>query len=247
PELLAILRSNLGERPRVCLFDIGRVMYPSDELLPDELRRLGIVMAGDREPSSWHAAEQPLIDFFDLKGVLEALFRRLGVQRNVTWAASEDRRFHPGRSAELQLSDGRTLGIAGELHPATRERLDLDIARVCAAEIDLDLLYSLIEPAQYEPIIRQPAAYQDIAVIVADDLPAEQVRTLIESNAGAMIERVELFDVYSGAPIPAGQRSLAFRMVFRAANRTLEDAEISKIREKIARRLQSDLGATVRV
>ena len=246
PELLAVFGANLHEHPRVCLFDVGHVFHPTAALLPDELRRLAIVMAGDREPSSWLQAEQPQIDFFDLKGVLEALFLRLGI-KDVTWEPADDHRFHPGRTAVLRLSDGRTLGMAGELHPATRERLDLDVARACAAEIDLDLLYSLIVPASYKTIVRQPAAYQDIAVIVADDLPAEQVRALIESNAGSMIERVELFDVYSGAPIPAGQRSLAFRMVFRAANRTLEDAEISKIREKITRRLQSDLGATVRV
>ncbi len=247
PELATVFTANLRERSRVCLFDVGRVFYPTDALLPDELRRLAIVMAGDRAPTSWFGKEQPAIDFFDLKGVLEALFRRLGIVDKVVWEVADDRRFHPGRSATLRVQDGRTLGIAGELHPTTRERLDLDVDRACAAELDLDLLYSMIEPAHYETIVRQPAAYQDIAVIVGEDLPADKVRAVIEANAGAMIQRVELFDVYSGTPIPEGQRSLAFRMVFRAPNRTLEDAEISKIREKITRRLHSELGATVRV
>jgi phenylalanyl-tRNA synthetase beta chain len=247
PELLTVVAANLHERRRVCLFETGRVIHPTDALLPDEPRRLAIAMAGDRVPTSWQDAEPAPIDFFDLKGVLEALLRRLGVEREVVWSAAQDSRFHPGRSAVLRLADGRMLGVAGELHPATRERLDLDVGRVCAAELDLDLLISLIEPTRYEPILRQPAAYQDIAVIVRDDQPAEQVRALIERNAGTLAERVELFDVYRGAPIPAGQRSLAFRMVFRAADRTLADAEISKIREKIARRLETELGATVRV
>ena len=253
PELLRTLATNLRERSRVCLFETGRIFYPSGEALPHELRHLAIVMAGTREPLSWHAPSPPLLDFFDAKGVIESLLQRLNIDGTIVWAPAADPRFHPGRSAELRLEDGgdsrengTVLGTVGELHPEVRDRLEMQVGRVCAAEIDLEALIRLAAPPHYQRILRQPATYQDIAVVVSDDTPAASVQRVVETHAGPLLERVELFDVYSGPPVPAGQRSLAFRMAFRAPDRTLEDAEISKVREKIARRLESELGATVR-
>ena len=256
PEVAGILASNLHERPRVCLFETGRVFHPSEALLPDEPRRLAIAMAGAREPLSWHQMEPPPLDFFDLKGVIEVLFDRLHLGGLVEWAPlPQDNRapyYHPGRAAELRLTSasngasGQVLGIAGELHPETRERLGINAARACAAELDLDTLIRLQAPPQHRPILRQPATYQDIAVVAPADLLAERLRAVILASAGPLLESVELFDVYVGRPVPEGQRSLAFRMGFRAADRTLDDAEVSKIREKVARRLESELGAAVR-
>ncbi len=253
PELLRTLAVNLRERPRVCLFETGRVFYPSVEALPDELRRLAIVMAGRREPASWHTPEPELIDFFDLKGVIESVLQRLNIEGTVSWKPATDPRFHPGRSAELYLDEdargtgsSTSLGIAGELHPEARDQLEIRVARACAAELDLEALLRLAAAPRYRRILRQPATYQDIAVVVPHEVAAARVQRTIEMHAGPLFEQVELFDVYTGPPIPEGQRSLAFRMAFRAAERTLEDAEVSKVREKIARRLESELGATVR-
>jgi phenylalanyl-tRNA synthetase beta chain len=95
-------------------------------------------------------------------------------------------------------------------------------------------------------VYRQPAVYQDIAVIAPVNITAEQIRGLIRETAGALLEDVALFDVYTGTPIPEGQRSLAFRMSFRAPDRTLADSDVNKIRDKINRRLGSELGATTR-
>ncbi|WP_026369173.1 phenylalanine--tRNA ligase subunit beta [Kallotenue papyrolyticum] len=247
PELLRAVAADVREREQVRLFEVGRVYLPRPgEPLPDEPRRLAIVLAGRREPLSWHAAEAPLLDYFDLKGVLETLFERLGLREQVRFLPSDDARFHPGRAATLVTQAGRRLGLAGELHPDTRERLDIELRRVVAAELDLDALLELRAPARYRVIARQPAVDQDIAVIAPQHVAAEQIRALIRETAGPLLERLELFDVYEGAPIPAGQRSLAFRLWFRAPDRTLSDADVNKIRERIARRLQSDLGATIR-
>ena len=114
-------------------------------------------------------------------------------------------------------------------------------------EFDLDKLTRLQARRQNRPILRQPATNQEIAVITPADRTAERIRAVILANTGPLLESVDLFDVYAGPPVPEGQRSLAFRMGFRAADRTLEDAEVSKIREKVARRLESELGAAVRV
>ncbi|HEX6287600.1 MAG TPA: phenylalanine--tRNA ligase subunit beta [Herpetosiphonaceae bacterium] len=253
PELAQALANNLRERSRVALFEVGRVFEPQPgALLPAEPRRLALVMAGQREPSSWHAATPPTIDYFDLKGVLETLLVRLGISDRVTCVPADDPRFHPGRSAYLvrsQSQDGAApdrLGVLGELHPDVRDRLALSVSRAAAAELDLDALLALRTPPRYEVIHRPPAVYQDIAVIAPTTVAAEQVHAVIQAAAGPLLESVGLFDVYTGAPIPEGQRSLAFRMSFRAADRTLSDSEVNKIREKIIRRLQSELGATTR-
>jgi phenylalanyl-tRNA synthetase beta chain len=252
PELLAIAATNLHERERVAMFEVGHVFHQGAELLPAEPRHLAVVMAGLREPRSWHTPEPPVLEFWDLKGVLDALLRRFNLTTRVEWAPARDERFHPGRSAILRVaanangSGEQVIGIAGELHPATRDRMGFDAGRVCAAELDLDTLLGLKEPVEFNSILRQPAINQDIAVIVPDEVAADRVRTTIAANAGPLLERVELFDVYTGAPIPAGQRSLAYRMTFRAPDRTLEDAEVSKLREKVARRLETELGATIR-
>jgi phenylalanyl-tRNA synthetase beta chain len=185
------------------------------------------------------------MDFFDLKGVIETLLERIGLSEAATFAAADDARFHPGRSAYV-ITNGQQVGIIGELHPETRDRLELAVGRAVAAELDLETLLQLHQPAQYSAIQRQPAVYQDIAVIAPLDVPAERVGGLVAQTAGALLEEMTLFDVYTGAPIPQGQRSLAFRLRFRAPDRTLTDSDVNKIRDKIARRLQHELGATIR-
>ncbi len=247
PELAQALAMNLRERPRVALFELGRVFEPQPgEVLPCEPQRLAIVLAGQRKPLSWHEADEGLLDYFDLKGVLETLLSRLRIADTVSFQPADDRRFHPGRSAYLVTTGEASLGVVGELHPDVRDRLGLNVSRAVAAELDFDALLELREEPRYQTIYRQPVVYQDIAVVAPIAVTAEQARNLIRSTAGALLESVELFDVYTGPPIPEGQRSLAFRMSFRAPDRTLSDSEINKIREKIIRRLQFELGATTR-
>ena len=246
PELSLALAADLRERPRVALFEIGHVFEPRPgEVLPDEPRHLALALAGQSAPLSWRNPSPAPIDFFDGKGVLETLLQRLNAEGS-SWEPAEDERLHPGRSAVLRGPDGRELGTLGELHPQTRERLGLSTGRAVVAELDLDALLELRRTAHYRSIYRQPAVYQDVAVIAPLGVTAEQAQRVITETAGALLESVELFDVYTGAPIPAGQRSMAFRMRFRAPDRTLTDADINKIRERIARRLEKDLGATTR-
>lgn len=246
PALAEALSTNLRERGRVALFELGRVYHPqAGQPLPIEPRRLALAMAGPGVPS-WHGKAGAAIDFYDLKGVLETLFDRLRLADRVRFVQSSDSRLHPGRTAAIVGPDEQAIGVIGELHPDTRERLDLEISRAVVAELDLDALLSLRSSAQYRQVHRQPAVYQDIAVIAPHSVTAEQVQGLIRQTAGPLLESVALFDVYSGAPIPEGQRSLAFRMYYRAADRTLADSDVNKIREKIARRIQHELGASVR-
>lgn len=212
-------------------------------------------MAGARSEPGWSDPSPAPMDFFDLKGVIETLLERLGLAGDIAFVPeSGDDRFHPGRTARIVLRqqqgrapvEERTLGIAGEVHPLVRERLEIRAARAMAAELDLDALIELRREPHYRQISRFPATLQDIAVLAPVELPAAQIASTIRASGGNLLESVELFDIYQGPPVPQGQRSLAFRLRFRALDRTLPDSEVNKLREKIVRRLQQEPGVTIR-
>jgi phenylalanyl-tRNA synthetase beta chain len=272
PTLLEALAMNLRERERVLLFEIGHVYLPVEGAdqggppLPDQPRRLAIAMAGDRAARSWHTKGGEPLDFFDLKGVVETLLARLNLAEMVRFLPlTDDPRFHPGRAARviirseaLERESGgfsqspappfsaSSLGVLGELHPDARDRLELDVPRALAAELDLDRLIELTQPTRYRPISRYPATTQDLAVVVAVDMATDRVIAALHKYAGRDLESVELFDVYEGPQVGAGKRSLAFRLAFRSLERTLSDADINKVRVKIVRGLERDVGATIR-
>ncbi len=265
PTLLEALAQNLREYERVLLFEIGHVYLPhAGQVLPDQPRRLAIAMAGARTPTSWLSSSAEPFDFFDLKGMIESLLERLHLSDQVRFVPlTDDVRFHPGRAAKLVGSwelgvgsqktnpqlptpNSQPLGVFGELHPAARARLELDAPRVLAAELDLEQLIGLAQPLTYRPISRFPAISQDLALIVGLEIATDQVVTAIRKYAGAMLESLALFDVYEGPQVGAGKRSLAYRLTFRAQDRTLSDTDVGKVRAKIVRGLEHDIGATLR-
>jgi phenylalanyl-tRNA synthetase beta chain len=265
PNLLEALALNLRERERVLLFEIGHIYLRHEgQVLPDQPRVLTIAMAGARAPRSWHAPSAEPMDFFDLKGVVETLLARMNLADQVRFAPlTDDPRFHPGRAAKLiwgkesgvggrgtkpqpPTPNSQPLGVLGELHPAVRERVGLDVPRALAAELDLEQLISLAQPTVYRPISRFPAIAQDLALVVGLDVPTDQVAAAIRKYAGPELEALELFDVYEGPQVGAGKRSLAYRLTFRSASRTLSDADVNKVRAKIARGLEYDVKAAVR-
>jgi phenylalanyl-tRNA synthetase beta chain len=248
PTLLEALAPNLREQSRALLFELGRVyLVHEGATLPQEPRRLGIAMAGPREPLSWLTSSAAPMDFFDLKGIIEALLARLNIRDHVQFVPlTNDPRLHPGRAARLVDAEGQELGILGELHPEVRDRLEIETPRVLAAELELDRLFTLAAPSRYRPISRYPATTQDLAVLVGFEMPAERVETLIRKYAGANLETLTLFDVYEGPQVGPGKRSLAYRMAFRAADRTLTDADVNKVRAKIMKGLEREIGATIR-
>lgn len=263
PTLLEALALNLREHARALLFEIGRVYLKREgQVLPDQPRVLTIAMAGEREPRSWHTPRPGTLDFFDLKGVIEVLLARLNLAEQVRFVPlRDDPRFHPGRAATLeriqrqekgakrqaeQEQPKTQLGVLGELHPELRERLEIDLPRALAAELDLEALIGLAQPSRYRPISRFPAIAQDLAVVVGIEVPAAQLALAIRKYAGAELEALDLFDVYEGPQVGDGKRSLAYRLTFRAPDRTLSDADVSKVRAKIVRGLEFELKATIR-
>jgi phenylalanyl-tRNA synthetase beta chain len=246
PSLFQTTRENLRFLDRVAIFEVGRVYLPvQGQTLPEEPRRLGIVMTGPREERSWlEGQDRSAMDFFDLKGVVEILLTRLGL--GGTLKPDEHDAFHPGRCARVSV-DGEDVGVMGELHPLVREAFELPDQPICALEFDLDaLLAPWGASREMTPLSTHPPVYEDLAVVVDEDIPAVRVRNLIARTGAPLLRSVALFDVYRGAQVGTDKKSLAYRLTYQADDRTLTDEEVADVRSGIVQRLEETLGATLR-
>jgi len=244
--LLETLRDNLRFTSRVAIFEVGRVYLPQPgQELPDEPRRLGMAMSGPRRSVTWAGGASELLDFYDLKGVVETLLDRLHLTDSA-FVPTEHPTFQSGRAAKL-LINGIEVGVLGELHPIVRENFDLPAQRVCLAEFDLEALLAQAPSSYYyQPLSRFPAVTHDLALIVDEGIPAVQVRDAMVKAGGKLLQRIELFDVYRGAQIPPGKKSLAYTVTYQAVERTLTDEEVNRLQMRVQRSLERELGAQLR-
>jgi phenylalanyl-tRNA synthetase beta chain len=246
PGLLATARSNLRFLDRVAIFEIGAVYLPVEgQTLPNEPRRLGIVLTGQREERSWLAGQdRKPTGFYDLKGVVEALLDGLGLTG--TFEPKEHPSFHPGRCAQVTVGEA-VVGVMGELHPQVRERMDLPEQPVNVLEFDLDELLAPWGSAHtMTPISVHPPVYEDIALLVDETVTAERMEHIIRAAGGRLLRDVRLFDVYRGAPVAEGKKSMAYALTFQSDSKTLQDAQVAKQRQRIVSRLEKELGAVLR-
>ncbi len=244
--LLEAVERNARLRPRIALFEIGPVYLASEEgILPEEQPHLVITLSGLRRLPTWQGTSQETMDFYDLKGILSGLFEalHLGEVRYETHAHPS---YHPGKCARLTLNE-RYLGVMGELHPLVHEQYDLLDAPLLAADIDLQAVLESI-PARYtvQTVSPYPPVLEDLALTVDENLPAADIEALIRQAGGKMLSSLRLFDVYRGEQVGAGKKSLAYNLAYQAPDRTLTDDEAVKIRQKIVRRLEQELGAKLR-
>ncbi|MBZ0283782.1 MAG: phenylalanine--tRNA ligase subunit beta [Anaerolineae bacterium] len=245
--LLENAAANARFTDRQQLFEIGNVYFlRDDDPLPDEPRRLGVLLTGARRAASWINDESgDNADFFDLKGVVEGLLDGLHIE-GATYARSTHPSLHPGRSAQLNLN-GKKVGDFGELHPLVAEMFELTAAPVLVGEFDLDALLEQVEPNfGTQALPTTPPVLQDIALVVNDETPAAAVEAVIVKAGGNLLKGVRLFDVYRGDPIPAGQKSLAYSLVYQADDRTLTDKEVASVHQKIVKTAERELGAKLR-
>ncbi len=264
PGLLDTLRRNLSRGIRdLALFEIGQVFLPRfgapqlvdlpvdrrptkeqlaviDAALPDQPRRIAVVLAGDLDAAGWWGAGRPA----DWADAIE-LGRRIGAVcgRALRTVPSAQTPWHPGRCAELQVGSW-PIGHAGELHPAVIERLGLP-QRTVALELNLDGIPGT--PDRPAPSVSSfPPVHLDIAVIVPQTTAAADVATALRSGGGELLESVRLFDVYTGSQIGDGHRSLAFALTVRAADRTLTAAEATQVRDAAVAAAAERCGAAIR-
>jgi phenylalanyl-tRNA synthetase beta chain len=216
-------------------FEIGRVFWSEEDGLT-EAEAVGGILGGDPTQGKWRQAgrEQP-ITWFDAKGVLESVFTRLGI--TVEYQPDRrDFRLHPGRTASL-WARGTRLGTFGQLHPQLRQERGLP-DEVYVFELDMDVLLNEMDQGEslvalYKPFSTYPSSDRDIAFFVSNQVSVAELDRLITKTGKGLLESVELFDEYRGENVPDGQRSLAFRLVYRAGDRTLTDDDIEPIHQKV--------------
>jgi phenylalanyl-tRNA synthetase beta chain len=244
--VLDIVERNARLRDRMALFEIGPIFLDSEEgPLPDERPRLVIAMTGPRDMLSWQSNDARPMDFYDLKGIVDALMGDLHLDA-VRHEESQHPVFHPGKTARVLVGE-RQLGVYGELHPLVQDNYDVADTPILAASFDLQALMDLV-PDRFEaqPVPSYPPVLEDIALILDEDIPAAQVKALIAQTGGKTVTDVALFDVYRGDQIGTGKKSLAYSLTYQVEDRTLTDEEVAKIRNKIVKRLEKELGAKLR-
>jgi phenylalanyl-tRNA synthetase beta chain len=220
---------------------------PGEELMPVEHRRLLGIMSGPREPRSRfypEADRAARLDFFDAKGVVEELLRHLHIT-GVEYVRADAPLFHSGRAAMLR-ANGIELGILGELHPAAVEAWEIPEERACVFDLSLEALMQAIPERHRYAQIGVYADRQDMAFLVSTDTSAVAITSMIKQTGGSSVSEVTLFDIYTGAPIPEGYKSLAFGVTFSSPEKPLTEEEIARLRKRIEGRLERELGAKLR-
>jgi len=242
---MEVIERNARLRERIAFFEIGPVFLPLPKVdLPEEPARLAIAMTGRRAPAGWQPGDTGQLDFFDLKGVIEQLLAEMHVEAGFEPAEAE--LYAPGKCAALRVG-GSVVGWMGELHPQLVRRYDLTGAAVLAAELELAPLLSAMQLRQdLAAVSPYPPVLEDLAVVVDQAVPARRVEQVICAAAGALLERIQLFDLYQGEQIGSGQKSLAYSLVYRSRERTLTDEEVRMARERIVKALSEEVGGSLR-
>jgi phenylalanyl-tRNA synthetase beta chain len=252
PSLLEVLSRNARNGVRdVGIFELGRAYLlqtgngTASVPLPDERRLLGLAMMGNRWGGAWNMDKATnVVDFYALKSAVEELLNGLHVS-DFKFQRGQHPSLHPGRTAELVVS-GQSVGVLGELHPNVQAAYDLT-QRVYVAELDFDLLAQQVKMSRrYEPIPTHPPAERDVAMIVTDEVESQAIVNVMLSTGVPLLESVQLFDVYTGAPIPEGHKNLAYSLTFRAEGRTLTTEEVEETLRRIKEALREKVSAQIR-
>ncbi|MEO1163729.1 MAG: phenylalanine--tRNA ligase subunit beta [Chloroflexota bacterium] len=242
--LLINAANNDRYMPRQQVFELGSVYLKHGAGLPDEPGRLGILMMGGRDATDWTRNQVELVDFYDMKGVIEGIVAGMHIT-DYSISRSEHSSLHPGRSATL-LIKGKPVGDFGELHPRVAQAFALTDVPVFVAELDLDTLINAT-PDLYgvEALPTAPPVLEDIALVVKDDVLASKVEEVIRKAGGAIVRDVTLFDVYTGDSIPEGYKSLAYAIKYQG-DETLSDKKVKKARKKIIGAAKHQIDAELR-
>jgi len=244
--MLEVVEKNSRYRDRIALYEIGPVFIPAEnDLGVQEITTLGICLSGRRNLPSWQSSEKDLMDFYDLKGVVEELLADLHIAE-VEFHPEPAAGFHPGKSARIE-SKGQILGNLGEVHPQVLGNYGLPDRPLSAALLDVaSLIAGVTELYDINPIYEQPPVLEDLALVVDEDVPAGDVEALVKQTGGNILQDVKLFDVYRGEQIGVGKKSLAYSLVYQHPEKTLTDKEVLAIRNKIVKRLEKEIGAQLR-
>lgn len=234
--MLTSLATNYNRRNKnVRLYELANIYIPESlplETLPDERMQLTLGMYGEG-------------DFFDMKGVVEAIFDKLGVRQVINFVPQDTRPYlHPGRKADIVVRN-QTVGFLGEVHPEVLDNYNLG-TKAYVAVLDVKMLVELANfDTKYKGVAKFPAVTRDICLVMNKSVLAGQVEEVIRKNGGKLLESYHLFDVYEGEQLGADEKSLAYSIQFRALDRTLEEKDVTEAMDKILGKMEK-LGAKIR-
>ena len=234
--MLTSLATNYNRRNKnVRLYELGNIYLPKQlplTELPEERMQFTLGMYGDG-------------DFFTMKGVVEEFFEKIGMKQRETYDPNAGKPYlHPGRQANI-IYDGKVVGYLGEVHPEVADTYGIG-ERAYVAVIDMpEILEYATFDRKYEGIAKYPAVSRDISMVVPKEILVGQIEDVIAAKGGKYLESFALFDLYEGAQIKDGYKSVAYTIVFRAKDRTLEEADVSASMEKILKALE-EMGIELR-
>jgi phenylalanyl-tRNA synthetase beta chain len=246
PGLIHSLRHNVSRKNYDgALFEIGRV-FKTENGQAKENRSVAIAITGQRALSFWSGSERDAkFDAYDLKGLVEDLLEQFGL-RGIAFGKRAESTALFLESADVTLGGKLPLGELGQLLPTLAKKYDLRDA-VFLAEFNLDLLLSKRNPAKsFKALPQFPSSRRDVAILVAEATTHDAVLQAVKSAKPANLETVELFDVFRGQGVPEGQKSLAYAFTYRAAEKTLTDADVNSAHEKAVESLKQKLAAVIR-
>ena len=237
PSLMEVVARNVNfSNEDVRLFEMATVYIPQegDNVLPNENKVITLAAYGKDE------------DFYALKGVIENILDKAGIEKAKFVSFSEDKAYHSGRCAKILTADGKELGIFGQIHPLTAKNYDVSLP-VYAAELSFDAIFDNSDMTiDYKPLPKFPAVSRDFSFICDESLEVGAIEEVMEKAAGKLCEDVKLFDIFRGEKIGEGKKSVAFRVILRAPDRTLTVEEADKVSNKILKDLSFKLGLNIR-
>ena len=246
PGLLETAVKNINFRTLdLRIFEMRRIYIPSGaNELPDEPLYLSALLTGRRDPEGWNQSKGDL-DFFDVKGLVESVLDDLQVTGARYSAQGLDPYYHPGKACRI-ICGNRELGSFGELHPSVQENYG-----IAAPLFYLELNFEKLIGVRKETVAAQvpsrfPSTFRDIAMLLPAETPAAEVVACVQGVKAAELEGVELFDLYTGGNIPAGEKSIAIRVRYGSRERTLTDDEVSKLHQRVMAALQKKLNVSFR-
>jgi phenylalanyl-tRNA synthetase beta chain len=248
PGLLEAMGRNLSVQNRnLMLYEIGNTFLATEKTdrLPTEKEMLTALWTGERAPFSWHG-KAAACDFYDIKGVAEALAENLGIPNVVfTRVAPEDCAYtRPGATARVQAGQ-KPVGLLGEVAPAVLKLYDLKQS-VFILELDVaGLLEAGTEAIDARPIPRYPATTRDITLIIAESIESVDLTEFVEKLDEQLAESVTIFDVYTGEPIKTGKKSVSIRITYRSSTETLEDSAVNDLHTSISEQLIAAFDASL--
>ncbi len=235
PSMLDILsRNNAYHNKAAKLYELAKIYLPVDgETLPEEPKILVLGTYGAKE------------DFFTIKGELEAIFTGLRMPKATYTAEKNNPSYHPGRCAKVAIN-GVELGYIGQIHPLVAKNYGMDCEVYCA-EINFTALLDLRKPEPtYTPLPKYPSVTRDLSLICDEAYTVAQAEEIIEKSAGKLLRNIRLFDIYRGAGVPEGKKSIAFSLELRADDRTLTDVDSEQVVSKVLEALKTAIGAILR-